>query len=166
MTAFYEDIDEALAELDDESDDEGLFSRRRRRGRGRRGSAPWGGGRPSGHQVANAVQRVGTEVANLEEDTAGAVKRIRADFQNFTMMSALMPLLLNKTAEVNIAGSTTEKVKVAVQSDNKLTMMLPFLMMSQSSLGGSSSQQGGNNNMMMLMMVLVLADRDSDNKPR
>lgn len=164
MTAFYEDIDEALAELDDESDDEGLFSRRRKRGRGRRGGyGPWSGGRANGN-VATAVQRVGTEVANLEEDTGTAIKRIRADFQNFAMMTALMPLLLTKTATVNTNEPTARSVKVQVQSDNSLTTMLPLLMMSQSGFGGSASSQGSsnNNNMMMLMMVLILSERDKD----
>lgn len=163
MTAFYEDIDEALAELDDESDDEGLFSRRRKRGRGRRaGYVPYSGGsRPTGN-VATAVQRVGNEVANLEEDTGTAIKRIRADFQNFAMMTSLMPLLLTKTATVDTNEATSRSVKVQVQSDNSLTMMLPLLMMSQSGFGGSSSSQGSNNNMMMLMMVLILSERDKD----
>ena len=154
MPRSYEDIDEALAELDDESDDEGLFSRRsRRRRRGFGGPQVIGPGNVSERRFATTIEKVGNEVATLESHTATAVKRMQENFQNFAMMSFL-PQLLAQTTTVEDTGGKT--VKVAVQSDNQLTLLLPLILMTQMTSGTASTQQGmGNNPMMMMLMVMA-----------
>jgi len=159
MTRSYEDIDEALAELDDESDDEGLFSRRRRRGRRAYVPQVIGGGNVSERRFATTIEKVGSEVATLENNTAAAVKKVQADLQNFAMMSTLMPLLLaGRTA--NVTDTSNNVVKVAVQGDSTLNLMLPLILMTQMTSGTATNQQGmANNSMMMMMMMVVLLQR-------
>jgi|JI10StandDraft_1071094.scaffolds.fasta_scaffold221485_3 hypothetical protein len=188
-----ESLLEILEDIEsDESDesDEAWDERRRRRARVRPGAA---GGRPGAAwmprpttnnatyvtqaQLQSALEKVGQQVgrnasairaldvkAEARADRADkAIASLRRDLRRSTELSALMPLLMQKTATITLPARTIvdgqettvpKEMKVMVGGDS-FSAMLPLVLMG--GLGGSGSGSGDdNNNMMMLALVMAM----------
>lgn len=182
MPGLYEDIDEDIDEADDEdidedvdeADDEGLSERRRRRRRRGpkvRGGRYAGGGR--GDRLQQMSAKVGQDVRQLaasvkasEDRRVAADTRQRAQLQNLSMMSALMPLLTRKTMTFKELEGKPD-TKVVVGDTDMLGILLPMMMfssMGQPSSGGNGATIGGMDPMMGMMMVLAVSGGLGGNK--
>lgn len=168
-----EDIDETVAEIDDEDlddsvlrDDE-LSERRKRRGvrvRGRNyAMSRTDTSAVNQTQMQAALARVAEDVRKLaaaqratDERVAGGLKRLRGETQQSSQMAALLPLLFKpkaKTlAELAAAGELTTS-KLMIETNDSMSMMLPLLLMG--GMGGGASGTGGDNNMMMMAVMMM-----------
>lgn len=183
MPGLYEDIDEDIDEADDEdidedvgeSDDEGLAERRRRR---RRRGPKVRGGRYAGGSRGDRLQQMSAKVGQDVRQLAASVKasedrriaadaRQRAQLQNLSMMSALMPLLTRKTMTLKELEAKPD-TKVVVGDTDMLGILLPMMMFSSMGQGSSSSNNGatigGMDPMMGMMMVLAVSGGLGGNK--
>lgn len=182
MPGLYEDIDEDIDEADDEdvdedmdeADDEGLSERRRRRRRrGPKVRAGGYAGRGKSDRLQQMSQKVGQDVRSLaasvkasEDRRVAADARQRAQLQNLSMMSALVPLLTRKTITFKDAQANPETKLVSGESD-MLGLLLPMMMfssMGQSSSSNNGASIGGMDPMMGMMMVLAVSGGFGGNK--
>lgn len=107
-------------------------------------------------RVAADAAAIQKEAINRKQDLA----KLRSNVQ----MTALLPLLIKPasvgptSAEDKIGGiDVPQGTKVLVESKDKLSALLPLLLMG--GLGGSDgkSSSGGDDQMMMLMMVMAIS---------
>jgi hypothetical protein len=170
-----EDIDENVAEMDDEDLDDALTEddlserRRRRRGsrvRGRGYASPRHDNSPvSQTQMQAALARVAEDVRKLAANqqaldarVSSGLTRLRNDTQQSSQMAALLPLLFKpkaKTLAELVAAGELTTAKFMIDSNDSMSMMLPLLLMG--GMGGSSSTSSGGDNNMMLLAVAMLA---------
>ncbi|MCW5805417.1 MAG: hypothetical protein KIT31_23810 [Deltaproteobacteria bacterium] len=176
MNGLYEDIDEDLDELDDESwlENDDLAERRRRRSRG---AQPKGGNyvqprldkSPVSHtQLQAALARVGedvkklaAQVQSLESRADTTITRMNKQNQGLGQMAMLLPLLLKKSVTAGANGQVPPGTRVLVDDNDSLTLLLPLMMMSN--YGGNGSNGNGQNDMAMMFMMFALLGSSSSN---
>lgn len=107
-------------------------------------------------RVASDAGAIQKEAINRRQELA----KLRSNIQ----MTALLPLLIKPTSietktDTKFGDADVPKgTKVLTESKDKLSALLPLLMMGgMGGMGGSTDGKGGDDQMMMLVMVLALS---------
>lgn len=110
--------------------------------------------------LSASQDRLGAALNKEVAERKKVIDGTRADIQQTKMLSAILPLVTQTTADAT-DNTTGKSVKVLTRSDNQLASLLPLLLLMSPGAGAGDGKGplGGDNTMMLMMLVLLSGNR-------